>query len=165
MDPVTALGAAGSIIGIAGFGLQIAVTLQTYTEAALEADDRIRDIANDISATASALQQLQAVIAHDDKLPQGKIFTVEGLKVLNKVASQCDAVFTRIVQLLNKAGQPRGQLSNSEVAKDLRLSSLDHLKWPWLEPKIKRCRKELERLLLKLLLMLQISNLASQQTA
>ena len=164
MDPVTALGAAGSIIGIAGFGLQVATTLQTYVEATLEADDRIRDIANDISATASALQRLQVVIVRDDKLPQGRIFSVEGLKVVNTIASQCDAVFTRIVELLNKAGKPGGQLLNSERSKDLSLSTLNRLKWPWLEPKIARCRQELERLLLKLLLMLQISNLAGQQT-
>ncbi|KAH8812189.1 hypothetical protein F5884DRAFT_304651 [Xylogone sp. PMI_703] len=164
MDPVTALGAAGSIVGIVGFGLQIAATLQTYTEATLEADERIRDIANDINATASALQRLQDVITRDSKLPQGRVFSVEGLNVVNKIASQCDVVFTRIVQLLNKAGRPGSELSNSQRAKDLTLSTLDHLKWPWLEPKIARCRQELERLLLKLLLMLQISNLARQQT-
>jgi len=159
-----ALGAAGSVVGIAGFGLQIAGTLQTYAEASLEADDRIRDIANDISATASALQRLQAVIDHDEKLAEGRVFSVEGLKSVNKISSQCDVVFKRIVELLNKAGNPGEQLSNAERVKDLKLSTLDHLKWPWLEPKISRCRLELERLLIKLLLMLQISNLANQQT-
>jgi hypothetical protein len=128
MNPITALGAASSIVGIVGFGLQVATTLQTYAEATFEADDRIRDIANDISATASALQRLQAVIVRDDKLPQGRLFSVEGLKVVNKIASQCDAVFTRIVELLNKAGKPGGQLSSSERAKDLKLSTLGSFK-------------------------------------
>jgi hypothetical protein len=49
MDPITAIGMAGSAVGIAGFGLQIATVLQTYIEASLEADDRIREIANDTS--------------------------------------------------------------------------------------------------------------------
>jgi hypothetical protein len=159
-----ALGATGSVVGIVGFGLQTAGTLQTYAEASLEVDDRIRDIANDISATASALQRLQAVISHDEKVPEGKVFSIEGLKSVNKISSQCDAVFKRVVELLIKAGNPGGQLSNADRAKDLKLSTLDHLKWPWLEPKISRCRQELERLLIKLLLILQISNLANQQT-
>jgi DNA-binding FrmR family transcriptional regulator len=131
-----ALGAAGSIVGIVGFGLQIAGTLQTYAEASLEADDRIRDIANDISATASALQRFQAVIVHDEKLSESRVFSVEGLKAVNKISTQCDVMFKRVVQLLNKAGNPGSQLSNAERAKDLKLSTLDHLKWPWLEPKI-----------------------------
>lgn len=166
-----ALGAAGSILGIVGFGLQIATTLQTYVEGTREADDRIRDIANDINATASTLQRLQAAISHDEKLPSGsdggRIFNVEGLKSVNKIAAQCDAVFKRIVQLLNKAGNARtfgGELANSERRGDLKLSTLDSLRWPWLEPKISRCRQELERLLIKLLLMLQISILVSQQS-
>lgn len=46
MDPVSALGVAGSVVGIAGFDLQVATTPQTYIEAALEADGRIRDNRN-----------------------------------------------------------------------------------------------------------------------
>ncbi|RDL35254.1 uncharacterized protein BP5553_07185 [Venustampulla echinocandica] len=160
-----ALGAAGSIIGIAGFGLQIATTLQTYAEATLEADDRIRDIANDISATASALQRLQAVITRDENLKNGKVFSVEGLKSVNKIASQCDTVFKRTVELLNKAGKPEEELANAERSKELKISTLGYLKWPWLEPKIMRCRQELERLLVKLFLFLQISSLAVQQAS
>jgi len=163
MDPITAIGVAGSAVGIAGFGLQITTILQTYIEASLEADDRIREIANDINATASALQRLQAVIDEDEKLAEGRVFNVEGLKSVNRISLQCDAVFKRTVELLNNAGRPGAELSNSERAKDLKLHTLDHLKWPWLEPKILRCRQELERLLLKMLLMLQISSLAHQQ--
>jgi hypothetical protein len=163
MDPITAIGMAGSAVGIAGFGLQIATVLQTYIEASLEADDRIREIANDINATASALQRLQAVIDEDEKLVEGRVFNVEGLKSVTRISLQCDVVFKRTVELLNKAGRPGAELSNSERAKDLKLQTLDHLKWPWLEPKILRCRQELERLLLKILLILQISSLAHQQ--
>ncbi|KAH8589044.1 hypothetical protein B0O99DRAFT_692920 [Bisporella sp. PMI_857] len=50
MNLVTALSATSFIVGIVG-SLQVAATIQTYPEATLEADDHIRDIANDINAT------------------------------------------------------------------------------------------------------------------
>jgi hypothetical protein len=163
MEPISALGLASSVVGIAGFGLQIATTLQTYTEAALEADDRMRDIAFDISNAASPLRLLQDVITEDEKTPETIVFNAEGLKAIQAIVLRCDAAFRRTVDLLNKAGRPGAQLSNSQRAPDLRISTLDHLKWPWLEPKIARCGRELERIFVKLLVMLQIANLARQQ--
>lgn len=91
MEPISALGLASSVVGIADFGLQIATALQTYTEAALEADDRMRDIAFDISNAASALRLLQDVITEDEKTPETTVFSAEGLKAIQAIVLRCDA--------------------------------------------------------------------------
>jgi hypothetical protein len=151
MDPFTALGAASGVVGIVSFGLKLATTLQTYVEGTIEADERIRAITNDISATSSALQQLEAVIEHDWNSPDSKLFSGAGLKGVTDTAYQCDAVFKKVIRLLKDSGTPGSQLSNPQTAEGLSLTHIDRFKWPWLEPKILRCRQELERLLLKLL--------------
>lgn len=152
-----AVGSASAIVGIVGFGLSIATTLQTYIESTKEADERLRDTAHDVAATASALQQLHTLIELDEKTEGTKIFSKDGLKGVNDTAAQCNVVFKRIVLHLNNAGY-----SDTEPQKylELKISIINHLRWPWLEPRILRCRRELERLLLKLLLMLQVVTLA-----
>ena len=65
MNPFTALGATSGVVGIVGFGLQLATTLQIYMEGSLEVDERIRAITNGISITSLALQQLETVIEND----------------------------------------------------------------------------------------------------
>ena len=88
-----ALGAAGSIVGIVAFGLQLATTLQTYVEAATEAGKRLRDIAFDINSPASALKQLQNIIDADQVdstlRKSSKDFKDEGLKEIEFIAMQC----------------------------------------------------------------------------
>jgi hypothetical protein len=54
------------IVGIVGFRLQLATTLQTHIEAVLEAAEMLRDITFEVASTASALKQLQD-ITDDDK--------------------------------------------------------------------------------------------------
>ncbi|KAI1843880.1 hypothetical protein JX265_003776 [Neoarthrinium moseri] len=56
------VGLAGSIVGIVFFGIQFATVLETYVEAIAESDQRLRDIAFGVGATASALKQLHAIL-------------------------------------------------------------------------------------------------------
>ena len=108
-----ALGAASSIVGIIGFGLQLATTLQTYVEAVIEAEETLRDIAFDINSTASALKQLQEII-DADKADTGmqnnpKVFKDEGRKEIEVLAVQCGKLYTTIVVLVTKAGTLGGK--------------------------------------------------------
>jgi hypothetical protein len=163
MDPFTALGAASGIVGIVGFGLQLATTLQTHIESSLEASERLKAIAHDISATSSALQQLEIIIEVDQKSKR-KVFSSAGLKGVRDTAGQCEVVFKKVVGLLNDAtGTKASSGDGTEGIEAWRLGRMDRLKWPWLEPKISRCRQELERLLLKLLVMLQVVTLGRHQ--
>ena len=165
------LGATSSAVGIVGFGLQLATTLQTYVEAVIEAEERLRDIAFEVNSTASALKQLQEIIDADkadgnlQKNP--KVFKDEGRKEIEVLAVQCGKVYTTIVILVTKAGTSgwQGKMpANSLDVRTLRASSLSrNMKWPWLEPRIKRCQEQLRWLKMNLLFNLQLASLARFQ--
>ncbi len=103
------LGTAASIAGIIGFGLQLATTLQTYVESVAEAEERLRDIAFEVSSTASALSQLQQVLEAEKvtvgDVHQGpKVLKDEGFKQIEVIVVQCDKVYRCIVVFILKAG-------------------------------------------------------------
>ncbi|KAI1798781.1 hypothetical protein F4811DRAFT_163065 [Daldinia bambusicola] len=158
------LGAVGSIVGIAAFGLKFATTLQTYIEAVSEARESLRDIAFDVSATASALEQLDEFIRPDQ---DGKaIANDSGVKQVERLASQCEQVYTAIIHLIAKVvGVPKDE--NGKVTLDaLDLHSLNissrirTLIWPFQEPRIKRHQEDLRWLKISLLFHLRLMELA-----
>jgi hypothetical protein len=166
-----ALGTAASIAGIVGFGLHLATTIQTYFESVLEAEERLRDIALEISSTASALSQLQEVFqaekATGDVHQGPRVFKDEGLKQIEVIVVECDRVYKSIVVLILKAGPGGGkgkQPTNTLDVRTFTASSLTrNLKWPWLEPRIKRCQETLRWLKVNLLFYLQVGSLVRLQ--
>lgn len=167
-----ALGAAGSVAGIVSFGLQLATTLQTYIETMLEAEERLRDITFDINSTASALRQLQDIIdedktGNDVRKSTPKVFKDEGRREIEVIAQKCGKVYRTIVLLVNKAGNIDSKKSVSTASSDvvpLKISSLTRMmKWPWVEPHIKRCQEQLRWLKMSLLFNLQLASLARLQ--
>ncbi|KAI9802128.1 MAG: hypothetical protein M1833_002049 [Piccolia ochrophora] len=165
MDPFTALGAAGSAVGIASFGLQLATTLTSYVESAFEAGERIKDIADEISSTAGALQSLEELVDLDRSgAKRAKIFNGDGLKRIQQTARQCYTIFKRIIAALNKAGKAADN-DFEKTDREIKLSGFEHLKWPWLQPQIDRYRADLERQKVTLLLMLQIATLGRSKKA
>ncbi|KAI0112651.1 hypothetical protein F4776DRAFT_640220 [Hypoxylon sp. NC0597] len=158
------LGAAGSIVGIAAFGLQFATALQTYIETAADARETLRDIAFDISATASALEQLHEFTKANEN---GKaIANDSGVQQVIRLATQCKQVYTAIIDLIAKAaGIPRD--SNGQVSLDAldlntlnAISLMQKLKWPFKEPRIKKHQEELRWLKISLLFHLRLMELA-----
>lgn len=166
-----ALGAAGSIAGIVSFGLQLATTLQTYIETMLEAEERLRDITFDINSTASALRQLQDIIDNDKMGTKAgkltpKVFKDEGRREIEAIAQKCGKVYGTIVLLVNKAGNldPNSAAPPASEVLPLKVSSLTRMmKWPWVEPHIKRCQEQLRWLKMSLLFNLQLASLARLQ--
>ncbi|OTB13683.1 hypothetical protein K445DRAFT_162872 [Daldinia sp. EC12] len=158
------LGAVSSVVGIAAFGLKFATTLQTYIQAVYEARASLQDIAFDVSATASALEQLDEFIRPNQG---GKaIANDSGVKQVERMASQCEQVYTAIVRLIARAV---GVLKdgNGKVTLDaLDLHSLNapsrirRLIWPFQEPRIKRHQEELRWLKISLLFHLRLMELA-----
>ncbi|KAI1135726.1 hypothetical protein F5Y05DRAFT_416068 [Hypoxylon sp. FL0543] len=158
------LGAAGSIVGIAAFGLQFATTLQTYIEAVADARESLRDIAFDVSATASALEQLHEFTKINE---DGKAIANDaGVQQVVRLANQCKQVYTAIIDLLAKAaGVPRdgnGELSLDALDLDgLNATTLmQKLIWPFKEPRIKKHQEELRWLKISLLFHLRLMELA-----
>lgn len=174
-----AVGATASIVGIIDFGLKLGVTLQTYVEAVKEAEERLGEIAVQVSSTAAALKELHDLINSDtgantttsgsSTTTKTGIFNDGGLKSVQNLAIQCKKIYTTIVILVKGAESTADQNRNDTVPKDMTalsatgLSLGKRLRWPWLEPRIKRCETRLQCLKLDLLLHLQIAVLARFQ--
>lgn len=156
----------GSILGVAAFGLQLSTSIHTYVEAVWEAKDRLRDVAIDINSTASTLRQLQCLIDADEAQTI-KVFRDDGLDEINNLATSCGKVYSLIVILLTKAGTPKkgGKVSAESIDPlALKTSVLTrHMQWSWLAPRIKRCQGQLRLFKTKLLLNLQLAQLARNQ--
>lgn len=161
------MGAAGSIIGIAAFGLKFATTLQTYIEAVFDAQQSLQDIASDVSATASALEQLHEIVKVGEN---GKaIANNSGLHQVIQLASQCKQVYIAIINLIARAtGVPKDDDGNVSLdALDLdslkATSLMRKLKWPFKEPRIKKHQDNLRWLKLSLLFHLRLMELAKSK--
>lgn len=161
-----AIGVASGIVGIFGFGLQLATTLQTYVEAVLEAPERLRDIAFEVSSTASALKQLQDIIdsenkddreanGTDDIVRRPKVFKHDGRKEIETLAAQCGKVYVVIVGLVAKAGPSDAKGKAKADTIDVQVLTAFNISrsliWPWVEPRIKRCQEQLRWLKMSLL--------------
>lgn len=166
----------GTAVGVVGFGLQLATTLQTYMELAWEAEDALRDIVFEVNATASALRQLQTVVDADKALPDAqrasRVFKDGGLREVEALAVKCEAVYRVIVALIQKAsssdvGGREAAVSSKDVPLDPSslkpMSVFRKLRWPWLVPRINRCQDQLRWLKISLLVALQLANLAQQK--
>lgn len=164
-----ALGAAAACI--VGFDLQITTTIQTYVETWPEADERLRDIAFEISSNASTLSQVQRVL--EDEKATGimnhspGVFKDEGIRQIEFTVVQCDKVCKSIVLFILKAGTGGGKAKLTKDTLDLRIftaSTLTRsLKWSWLGPRIKRSQEKLRWLNMHLLLYLQVAGLVRLQ--
>lgn len=160
--------AAGSIVAIVAFGMQLATTIHTYMDTVDEADQRLRDIVFDVNVTVSALKQLDVIIQKDKDNDTGStVLKEEGVRDIENLASKCRQVYQNIIKLLHKANGKEPVISVSEwminPSLPRPLSTLEKLRWPWLAPRISRCHDELRWLKISLLLALQMTNLAHLQ--
>jgi len=160
------LGAAGSIVSIVAYGLQLAASLQTYEQGYSSAKEKLCELGVDISATASALLQLQHVIESDKDLST-KVLKDEGVEEIENVAAQCENIYKTVIILVNKAGK---SANKGKIAADfgdrpvLKPSNLLwDLRWKWLSPRVKRIQEQIRWVKMKILLNLQLAGLAKVQ--
>ena len=176
IDPLSAI---ASIVGIVGFGIQIAQILQKETDAIQTATERVEQIVIEIRATATGLTNLQDFLLEDQEASvDDRIFNDEGRVEVAHIVRRCNTVFRNITVLVAKAGngilssvdQYQRQvkeeqentkgLKESNVKLEIELSNLEHLMWPWRLPKIEQYIADLDRLKLSLVLILSVANLA-----
>ncbi|KAM3493089.1 hypothetical protein MY3957_003686 [Beauveria namnaoensis] len=176
--------AAGSILHIVTTGVQLATTLQTHMELAREAEHELHDIVFDVNATAAALKQLHTIIDVDRDLSDRTVavFKDDGVREIEMLALKCHAIYNNVTMLIQRAshsysaeaGRDRSSSSSSGVPAAADEASLDpttlrpltlmgKLRWPWLRPRILRCREQLNWLKVSLLFTLQIANIAQWQ--
>lgn len=177
MDPLSAI---ASIVGIVGFGIQIAQVLQAEVDTIQTAPERVEQIVIEIRATSTGLTNLQDFLIQDiEASAADRIFNDEGCNEVAHIVRRCNTVFRNITVLVAKAGN--GVLSSvdhfqrqveeehkkkkrgiefSNVRLEIELSNLEHLMWPWKMPKIEQYIADLDRLKLSLVLILSVANLA-----
>lgn len=109
MDPITALGAAGSVVGIADVAFQLVKSIsKAYAEIA-STEVVLRTIIDEVESMGTALSQISNLVSAEERnVKQGlgfKLFTRTALSDVRKTAEKCLVVFWRIEgTILDKAG-------------------------------------------------------------
>lgn len=100
MDPVTILGAVGSVVGIAAFGLHLAQFLDKFIDDYSSADESLVAILEGIASTNDALGQVRDFLQIEEKnvmsggAPQ--LFSLKALKQIRSTSDKCLKVFWRV---------------------------------------------------------------------
>lgn len=149
------IGLIASIVGIAGVGVKLSITLFSFAETVNTADRQIKDIARDVSLTSSVLEELGKNLERD---LQTKLCSDKAIETTKDVLRECSYVFTEIDLALNKSMKKISASATTPHSKGqkLRLTGIGRLAWPFLQPKMDLLRSNLERLKSTLLLMLNV---------
>lgn len=177
--------AAASVVGIVSFGLGLAKSLQAFLDSVIEAKATIAVILVDVNFTASTLEQLQDLIDQDKATSTGQHQTTvikdAGIKQISSCALECQRIYLQIIVLIEKASMQNGEdgrhgaVPQAPAADDpsgptVRLAVFSKnvtkfgrkMRWPWLEPRIKRCQEHLRELKISLLLSLEVFKIADR---
>lgn len=178
--------ATATIAGIVSFGLGLAKSLQALIDSVIEAEETITLVVAEVNATASTLKHLQDFIDQDkaasEEEPRATVFNSTSIKEIRACALQCQKIYVQIIVLIEKASMQAGDDESKEtgtkppVADELnkqavRLEALSKnvtklgrkMRWPWLEPRIKRCQEHLVRLKVSLMFSLQVFLIAESR--
>lgn len=179
--------AAASVVGIVSFGLGLAKSLQAFIDSVIEAEETITLIVAEVNTTASTLKRLQDVIDQDkaasEEEHRATVFNSIGIKEVDVCALQCQKIYVQIIVLIEKASMQNGEDGSKDISSQgpaadgpvepaIRLAVFSKnvtklgrkMKWPWLEPRIKRCQEHLGRLKISLLLSLQVFSIAQSRS-
>ena len=176
-DPLSIV---AGVVGIIGFGVQIAQILQKEIDEITTATERVEQIVIEIRATATGLTNLKEFLLEDANTRDNQIFNDDGRLEVTHIVRHCNTVFRNVTVLVAKAGS--GVLSqvdlyqrkveeehkkrnpsedaDTNIKLDIELSNLEHLTWPWRLPKIQQYLADMDRLKLSLVLILSVANLA-----
>ena len=150
---------ASSIISIATAGIQISIKLVTLSTQVSSASERVSAIGNDVSLASGVLHQLGDLMAQKTSSDGISIFNQGGLETTRTSAAMCGRIFEEIKMEIGRASE---QLRNCRKISGgkVKLSKLEKLKWPFLQPSIEILRADLREAKATLMLMLQVATLA-----
>ena len=176
-DPLSIV---ASVVGIIGFGVQVAQILQKEIDEITTATERVEQIVIEVRATATGLTNLKEFLLEDATDSDNQIFNNEGRLEVTHIVRHCNTVFRNITVLVAKSGS--GVLSqvdlyqrkveeehkkrkptddiDIDIKLDIELSNIEHLMWPWRLPKIQQYLADMDRLKISLVLILSVANLA-----
>jgi hypothetical protein len=183
MDPLSALGAAGSVVGVASFGVQLAQVLYQFTSQALSAKQSLQSILGGIHATTCALNQVHGILAEEcenlERKGRAILFSAKAIDDVKGAADKCLLIFWRIeatitsksgskleeelIKRLNAFNQELGTKKGpSPIRVDSALISLTtwgRLRWPLIAPKLDSYNSQLQLLQMNLVLMFSVVSL------
>ncbi|KAI1326683.1 hypothetical protein F5Y16DRAFT_374377, partial [Xylariaceae sp. FL0255] len=186
MDPITAIGVAGSAVGIAGFGIQLCQVLGQYLSQVWSAQENLEAIVHEIDSTTSALEELYQLLSQEvDNLRLGgplRYFSAASLIKVKATADRCLVVFWRVEatisgtelegELVKKLDDFNEKLAfhtpetpiriETELTSD-HLGLLDKIKWASKASKLDKYCKQLQRHQASLTLLLHIVSIAQQR--
>ena len=166
-----AVGAAASILAIAGAGIQISLKLIAFADQVGTAPESIRDVGTDVSVMGGTLKELGELMGNKTSTEgSAAMFTEDNLRDIKELRRKCDGIFEKLRDILGKASvQLRSvykKTANSQaVSPKITLSKLERMKWPFLQPPMESLRSELRDTKGTLTMMLQVVQLRHAQIA
>ena len=162
--------AAASILAIAGAGIQISLKLIAFADQVSTAPKRIQDVGTDVSVTAGTLMELGELMK--TKVPTKKLvamFRPDQIQNIQASSTKCQAIFDDLKHILGKASQQLRDLykpttKSQDPSPKIKLSRLERMKWPFLQPQMEALRSELRDAKGTLGLILQVVHLRHAQT-
>lgn len=137
MDPISALGAASSVIGIAGFALDLSVGLFKVAKQMRSAEETLRNMGERVKATSFVLSEIEELLKEEElhvrKTKALRIFSVAALVRVKETATQCLIVLWKIEatvlgedlderDLLERLGK-RSKAASKPIQLDAKLAS------------------------------------------
>lgn len=183
MEPLSVLGAAGSVVGIASFGLQLGKILYCYADEARSAKTSLELIQGGIQSTSAALHQLHDLLKKEfENLEKGRaslLFTPKALDDVKDTADKCMIIFWRIEGTIKNECDAKFEKGLGQKLVDFNKQLQDNiqpepikiegswtirrnLRWPFITSKLEGFGKQLQNLQISLVLMLSIISLGAQ---
>lgn len=164
-----AIGAAASILAIAGAGIQISLKLIAFADQVGTAPKRIQDVGTDVSVTAGTLQELGELM---NKIPTRKsaaMFNPDQVRNILASSIKCREIFDELKDILGKASQQlrdvyKSSTKSHDLSPKIKLSKLERMKWPFLRPSMEPLRSALRDAKSTLSLILQVVHLRHAHT-
>lgn len=162
------VGAAASILAIAGAGIKISTQLISFADQIGTAPKKIRAIGTDVSVTAGTLQQLGALMEKPPEQYSIGMFRSDQVDYIVSISNRCDGIFDELRIILSKASQqlrdvyksaPKGPRPPTKI----KLSKIEHMKWPFLQLSTDPLLSELRDSKGTLMVILQVAHLRHAQ--
>jgi hypothetical protein len=190
MDPVSILGAAGSVVGIASFGLQLSGALYQFIDSYRSAQENLQDVADGIQATTFALDKISEYLKLEEQnVQEGRglqLFSNRALVGLQEVSNKCLLVFWRIEatvtrkdhsgferELVDRLKQFNENIRNnreacffevSDCLARVRLGFRNRIRWSFIGTKLQGHSTQLQQFQLSLTLMCSVISLGTQRS-
>ena len=162
------LGAAASILAVAGAGIQISLRLIAFADQIGTAPKRIQDVGTDVSVTAGTLQELGELMKESPTKRSAGMFRRDQVQNIEATSTRCKEIFDELRNLLSKASQQlraiyKPTAKSHEQSPKIKLSNLERMKWPFFQPSMTQLQSALRDAKGTLTLILQVVHLRHAQ--